>query len=480
MTWHGYRNSTPVDDTPGVLLDAQNVRLSINGEARRRRGMARSSIAKLSGSVGAISDFALSPGRPQVVTLYGGSSIDGVDGISAQWGDVSMKPAYGYSAPFTGSTFSITIYRGDNYARSYLIYGKIGSYPNDFVLGEYLGEVSINPWDTSVTTSVTPSSAGQWFFRVYPVRDRQEGPGANIDVMRLLSLGLSGSLAFSVDGVTWFNEGTTAFGSTGMLRGLYVPSLSKWFAAGGSGTIGYSADGLTWTTVTSSFGSDTVYGLSYMGGTLLAVGANSKAATSTDGITWTARTHGMDTGAYRVCTNGSIWVVAGQHSGGNAVMIQTTTDGITYTTRHNPALAYVLPAVAWGNSLFVAGGGNDATNTSYIVTSPDGITWTSRTISTNKQVQDVAYGTPNGSALWVAVGDSNTIATSPDGITWTNRTGVHTGQDIQAVIWHNNIFIAAGTNGLVSTSPDGITWTLRTGANGTNSIRGLATYAGLP
>jgi hypothetical protein len=181
MKWLGYRSTTPVDDTPGALETAQNVTRYVTGQLGRRKGMARSSIGKLTGAVKAISDFAVSPGLPRVVTSVG-STIDGVEGINAQWGDAVLTPVSGVSNPATGSSFAIIIDRDDSqWATSVLIFARSGgNFPTDTEPGTFVGELTFNPWATQVSTNWTAPSSTTWRFRAYPVRDRVQGAGANL------------------------------------------------------------------------------------------------------------------------------------------------------------------------------------------------------------------------------------------------------------------------------------------------------------
>jgi len=109
----------------------------------------------------------------------------------------------------------------------------------------------------------------------------------------------------------------------------------------------------------------------------------------------------------------------------------------------------------------------------------DGTTWTIRSTPTaaEEDWRSVAYGTVNGTGLFVAVsstGTGNRVMTSPDGITWTSRTSAADNQ-WRSVIYGNGLFVAVSDNGTgnsivgsiadrVMTSPDGITWNARTAA----------------
>ena len=69
-------------------------------------------------------------------------------------------------------------------------------------------------------------------------------------------------------------------------------------------------------------------------------------------------------------------------------------------------------------------------------------------------------------AIFVAVGDNNSVLTSPDGVNWTPQTGTGASNTSwQGVCWGGGQFVATGNVGFVPyimTSPDGINWTAQT------------------
>jgi hypothetical protein len=175
---------------------------------------------------------------------------------------------------------------------------------------------------------------------------------------------------------------------------------------------------------------------------LVAVGADT-AATSPDGVSWTTQT--IPAGDYRaVAWSGSIFAAVGRLGAA-----ATSPDGVTWTDRTIPAGDYL--SVTWAGSLFVAVGDNRC------ATSPDGITWTARTIPAGYY-----YGvTWSGTAL-AAVGLAGVAATSPDGITWTARTMPSSTGAYLGIASNGALFAAVGTGGKCATSPDGAIWTART------------------
>ena len=134
----------------------------------------------------------------------------------------------------------------------------------------------------------------------------------------------------------------------------------------------------------------------------------------------------------------------------------TVTQPITWTLRGGTTDS--VNSIAYnGSNLYVAGG-----NAGLLLTSPDAITWTVRTSGFGAQdIRKVVYG--NG--IWVAVGTAGTITTSTDGTTWTARTSNFSTNDFSSIIYANSLFVAVGggggstnTGGIVY-STDGITWT---------------------
>lgn len=149
------------------------------------------------------------------------------------------------------------------------------------------------------------------------------------------------------------------------------------------------------------------------------------------------------------------------------------TAGIDWVSRTSAApnswrsVAYGTPG---GNGIFVAVSTSGVGNR--VMTSPDGRTWTIRTSAADYSWRSVTYGTPNGNPLFVAVTTSssaagNQVMTSPDGINWTLRSTPTPGGQWQSVTYGNGKFVAVsdfefptGLNGRSMTSTDGINWTV--------------------
>lgn len=95
------------------------------------------------------------------------------------------------------------------------------------------------------------------------------------------------TIATSENGVTWYENTTTAF-STGY---SIAWNGSLWVAGGqaGANTLAYSYDGLTWIPLGKTLFNGTVHGISWNGSLWVAVGeTNNTIAYSSDGINWTS------------------------------------------------------------------------------------------------------------------------------------------------------------------------------------------------
>jgi len=167
----------------------------------------------------------------------------------------------------------------------------------------------------------------------------------------------------------------------------------------GSGISGGGGEvGTTWTLRNSSTMKN-LLGVTYGGGTFVAVGAEGTIVTSSDGVNWTRRDSGTRKALLSVTYGNGLFVAVGENG-----TILTSPDGANWTQQNSGTIRN-LYSVTYGNGLFVAVGG------SIVLTSPDGVNWTQPTSEAGGWT--VTYG--NG--LFVAVvGDTGNIYTSPDGV----------------------------------------------------------------
>jgi hypothetical protein len=300
----------------------------------------------------------------------------------------------------------------------------------------------------------------------------------------LFLAGGQGFLATSTDAVTWTSRTLTTPATTTINTITFGASV--YLYAGSSGNVATSTDAITWTART--FGTvSTINAVTFGNSIFVAVGVAGALKTSTDGITWTVRTsnttsalnsvvwdgalfHAVGTNTHLTSTDGITWIknfpglndtdsvqaaiytdkfVIGYFNGG----IQTSTDGITWTTRtsNSPNNIYDF---AYSGSLYVYAAG-----IGLMGTSTDGITWTARQTPTSSFNYSVTYG----NSLWVAINSAGNFMTSNDAITWTVQTplAVNPPTAIRAVNFANGLFIAVGNNilgGTVYTSTNGTNW----------------------
>jgi len=249
----------------------------------------------------------------------------------------------------------------------------------------------------------------------------------------------------------------------------YSPALDL-FVAVGNGVAMSSPDGVTWTTRTIGSGNWTSITWDVTLALFVAVRSGAT-ATSANGTTWTVTyqntydhtwtAQSPDAEAWQaVCWSPelSLFVAVANSTPGK---IATSSDGITWTTRTEPANTSDLWGVCWSPelSLFVAVGGTG--DTEQIVTSPNGITWTARTAPESKEYRAICWS-PELS-LFVAVG-GDAVATSTDGVSWTAQSPAQS-NSWYAVCWSPALllFVAVSLNGSnrVMTSANGTSWTAR-------------------
>jgi len=273
------------------------------------------------------------------------------------------------------------------------------------------------------------------------------------------------NMAWSQNGETWtaVNSLFNIFGFDN-IQGITYGN-DRFVAVGGSGIMAWSTNGTTWTAVTagtgtiditdpgnSTFGANSIRGITYGNDRFVAVGQQGRMAWSTNGETWTAVTGGTGTGSGNLADPGNSTFGANQING-----------------------------IAFGNGTFVAVG-----NSGRMAWSTDGVTWTAVTAADNtfnvlnsNAIRGITYG--NG--RFVAIGQHGRMAWSTNGTTWTAvtpGTGTATitdpgnstfGQNgINGITYGNGRFVAAGDNGRMAWSEDGENWTAVTGGTGTTTI----------
>ena len=313
-----------------------------------------------------------------------------------------------------------------------------------------------------------------------------------------VAVGQAGAcIVYSSDGINW----TASVNGNTIFAEVYVDSIawngSVWVAGsrrgfGNLNSVAYSVDGTNWTA--SASGNSILSGLDQAG--FWGVASRRVLPYVASGV---YNTRGP-TGANRTYQYGT----AITPSAGNVIV----TYPYRFITAPNVSLSIVAPptafavaggsggnVVAWsldgkvwtagtavaGSSLFstqcnaVANDPNTARwvaggqGTHTLAWSDDGKTWTGLGIIMFTSIcYGVAWGNPQGSGIWVAVGNGNYIAWSDDGITW-NRSSLF--PTIYYCVFYDSrtkLFIAGGQEtgatyagvNLLIWSTDGKTWTV--------------------
>ena len=214
----------------------------------------------------------------------------------------------------------------------------------------------------------------------------------------------------STGGVTAWNQVTALPFGAGTNLNSVIFDGSEFVALGDDGSITISGDLVNWIARTAIGGAPTMNSLAYAGGPVyIAVGDGGAIYRNTvSGITsaWTAENSGTAQDLYGVSFVNGMFVAVGA-----AGALLTSPDGITWTARTsntNSNLRHVAFATtASGEQIYVAVG-----DAGTIVSSPDGVTWTSQAIPTTQSFYSVCFG-PD--LQFIAVGTAGTLAYSTTG-----------------------------------------------------------------
>lgn len=282
-----------------------------------------------------------------------------------------------------------------------------------------------------------------------------------------VAVGASGNLATSTTATaTTWTARTSSFGADNINKvrsngGIYV-------AVGNNGKLATSPDGITWTQQTSSFSTTAIFSVVYGNGYWVASGGSGKVATSVDAVTWTQRTTGHAANNIYSGYGNGVFVTVNASTGA----IYTATDPTgTWTSRTSTLFGTQNEPVWYSTSLNIWSMGTDGNSaTGQIQSSTDGITWTSRNLP-NATPLITGYGAVVANATvicWNYQTGSSTfdIASSTDGITFTDRSPAVTATGPLSSAVDDAGFMVFGLNTTgtnIQTSSDGITWTGRTG-----------------
>lgn len=239
-----------------------------------------------------------------------------------------------------------------------------------------------------------------------------------------VSVGDSGALYTSSERTpTVWTSRTSSFGSTN-INSVATDGLGTWVTVGASGKIASSTDGITWTQRTSQFSTSPISWVAYGGGTWVASGNAGKLSTSTDGVTWTAvapATSGWSTSyaVGNVAYGNGVWV--GVNANGT---VRTATDPTgAWTSRTNP-LGSRQHWCEYNPSLAIWSMGGESSSTAGMASSTNGTTWTTRNIGGGVfPSQTIMWGS-NSSTIVSSTSTSGTwqMNTSTNGTTWSNVT----------------------------------------------------------
>ena len=218
----------------------------------------------------------------------------------------------------------------------------------------------------------------------------------------------SNTIAYSYDGISWSGLGTTIFNQIG----LYITyTRNMWLASGqGTNTLAYSYDGLFWIGLGNTIFSNYCRGISANKDIIIAVGEGiNTIAYSYDGINWVGLGNNIFTtkGSF-IINNGVIWVGLGK---GNNTLAYSY-NGVNWYGLGSTIFSENANSCIWDGSKFIAVG--EGINT--IGYSYDGIYWTGlgNTIFSNIGLSITFNG-----LIYVVVGNgTNYYATSNDGLIW--------------------------------------------------------------
>jgi len=247
------------------------------------------------------------------------------------------------------------------------------------------------------------------------------------------------SLGYSYDAYTWYpsysgNSVLTIVNAIAYANGKFVA-----VGSGSSYSIAYSTDGITWTgCAPSTFFASTGYGTSVVynnslwvaGGTIGSGTGNKLLAYSPDGINWTMSNFTtLDRSINSIDFNGTRWVAVGNNSSTTQIVYSANTDISGTWTAVGNTFGGVGRGVKWDGTKFIATG---QTNLS-INTSTDGITWTT---TTPANLTAFKFAINWFSSNWVigqGFSTGNTcLLYSSDGTTWIKSPSNPVGTDANA------------------------------------------------
>lgn len=284
-----------------------------------------------------------------------------------------------------------------------------------------------------IRLSVVGYSVGEWIARTSAADNSWRGVAYGNGVfVAVASTGTDNRVMTSPDGITWTirtSASNSSWRAVAFGNNVFV-------AVASGGQVMTSPDGITWTSQTGSVTSF-YQSIAFGNGIFVAMGNSADCMTSPDGVTWTSRTCNSEIWQDIAFGNG-IFVAVSQDAGGN--LVQTSTNGITWTLRSTPLTNASITKIAFGNGLFIAICEHGTLRSS------DGISWTLDT--------DVIFSSGIigfGSGVFMAINNdigvtNNAVAYSEDGLTW-NFIDKPDSNAKNHITFGDSTFVAVGSEG---------------------------------
>lgn len=216
-----------------------------------------------------------------------------------------------------------------------------------------------------------------------------------------------GSITQQLNSITYSNSLFAAVGLTTSRSACCILGQPGGVATNTRGTVLTTSNGISWTSQTSET-IQQLFGTTWSGTQLVAVGAAGTIQTSPSGVTWTVQVSGVTPSL-----NGVVWSATQNKfvaigATGSAL---TSNDGVTWGAVTS-GTANNLNGIDWCGNQFVAVG-----DAGTMLTSSDGTTWITR----NSGTSNALYGVACSATQLVAVGAAGTIVSSTNGVTWVTR-----------------------------------------------------------
>jgi hypothetical protein len=343
----------------------------------------------------------------------------------------------------SNAPIGVTYFPNMSAGSRYIMWGQINyaqtgnATTNDTYNGQYMQSSTWNNPSTAVKILFSPSND------IPTVRDMAYSAQAGYAI----AVGDFGRIAKATTNTSWTQVTTSQFDFDDIHCVTYGDGI--WLAGGDNGKMSRSTDGTTWSTVTSGFGTSTIWALSHNASVFIAGGGGGYLATSTDGITWTSRTSNMGGKDIYVMTPSvylaeefvpEVWMIAGQDSAA-----AVSTDGITWTTRTvtPPTIVEIQDVVKTSTNYVGLVGYTKSLGSAgvwYPIRSTDGLTWTVPTVRATTtsywQPTDSSYGADGLSrVIWTTGGNLFAVDTGGNGSSRSVGQGQYSRYSTDGVTW---------------------------------------------